>query len=121
MAIYQPIYSADQLVPEGQSGYSYYGIEAAMEYFEQYSDDIGQHIAITPGDFRYMVSEYESLEQVLSEYSEGDELLAALENEEMDEDEVMEELQDNSDGAYYTYLENGHVLAVTLDAITVIS
>lgn len=35
MAIYQPIYSADQLVPEGQSGYSYYGIEAAMEYFEQ--------------------------------------------------------------------------------------
>lgn len=33
MALYQPITSADQLVPAGEKGYSYYGIEAAMEYF----------------------------------------------------------------------------------------
>lgn len=88
--------------------------------FEQYSDDTGQNISITPGDFRYMVSEYANIKNVLEEYDGGEELYNALKNGEMDMQEVMDELQDNSDGAYYIELENGHILAITLDAITVI-
>lgn len=120
MAVYKPIMSADDIVPEGIKGYSYYGIDAALEYFEQYSEDIGKNISITPGDFRYMVSEYDDIKTVLEEYDGGEELYRALKKGEIDMEEVMNELQDNSDGAYFIELENGHILAVTLDAITVI-
>ena len=59
--------AADLLIRDEYAGWSYHGAYALCEYLEQLEDDIGEDIEFCPVAIRCDFSEYDSIEEAITE------------------------------------------------------